>query len=106
VTSQHSTRAAHSEHIHASKQDCLDALLDFGSYPGWQSAVKAIDVREGFPDGGALVAFEIDDGTVTATYRVGIDPGRFVPGPIKRALTEGVMKRSVRELKARVEGTS
>ncbi len=139
--------ASHTENIHATTGACLDALLDFESYPQWQSAVKTVDVRERFDDGGALVAFEVDatikrvkyalryhldgqrlwwdyaggdlasiegdytfadrgDGSVDATYRVGIDLGRFVPSPVKRVLTGGVMKRSVQELKARVEGRS
>lgn len=32
-----------------------------------------------------------------------IDPGTFVPGPVKKMLGEQVMRRSVEDLKARVE---
>jgi uncharacterized membrane protein len=42
------------------------------------------------------------DGTL-ATYRLGIDPGVPVPGLIARRLNQGVMKRSVKDLKAEVE---
>lgn len=47
---------------------------------------------------------DLGDGTTRATYRLDIDPGRFVPGPIRKALTEVVMRGSVRDLKQRVEG--
>lgn len=46
---------------------------------------------------------EESDGTTRITYRLEIDAGVFVPGPIKRFLTETAMKTSVREVKARVE---
>jgi hypothetical protein len=42
------------------------------------------------------------DGTL-ATYRLGIDPGVPVPGFIARRLNEGVMRRSVEDLKREVE---
>ena len=47
---------------------------------------------------------EETDGATRITYRLEIDAGVFVPGPIKRFLTETAMKTSVREVKARVEG--
>jgi hypothetical protein len=137
------SKAEHAEVIAASPQACLEALLDFASYPDWQSAVSSTQVL----DAGAtpVVEFRVDarirtvryvlryhpeppsrlwweyvegdlrsvagsydledlgDGTTRATYRLEIDPGRFVPGPIRKALTETVMRGSVRELKARVE---
>lgn len=31
-----------------------------------------------------------------------IDPGRFVPGPIRRAIADAVMKRALRDLRAHV----
>ena len=137
--------AQHSEVIVASPEACLDALLDFDSYPDWQSAVKSAEVLEDGSD--PVVEFRVDakiktiryvlryhpeppsrlwweyvdgdvrsvageyeledlgDGTTRATYRLEIDPGRFVPGPVKKALTDGVMRTSVRELKVRVEGS-
>ena len=138
-----STQAEHAEVIAGTPAQCMDALLDFHSYPEWQSAVKSAEVVE---DGGApVVEFKIDaklktvryvlryhpepparlwweyvegdvrsvsgeyvledmgDGRTKATYRLDIDPGRFVPGPIRKALTDVVMRGSVRELKQRVE---
>ena len=139
------SEAEHAEVIAGSPGDCLDALLDFATYPDWQSAVTGAEVLEPGPD--PVVAFRIDarvktvryvlryhpeppgrlwweyvegdlrsvsgsyalddlgDGTTRATYRLAIDPGRFVPGPLRKALTEGVMRASVRELKARVESS-
>ena len=133
----------HAEVIEGSPAECLEALLDFDTYPEWQSAVKDCTVLE--PGSDPVVEFRIDaklktvryvlryhpeppsrlwweyvegdvrsisgeydledlgDGTTRATYRLDVDPGRFVPGPIRKALTEGVMRISVRELKARVE---
>ena len=139
------SKAEHAEVIAASPQACLDALLDFASYPDWQSAVSSTAVLEA--GAAPVVEFRVDarirtvryvlryhpepgpparlwweyvegdlrsvagsydledlgDGTTRATYRLEINPGRFVPGPIRKALTEGVMRGSVRELKARVE---
>jgi hypothetical protein len=135
----------HAEVIAGTPSACLDALLDFGSYPQWQSAVQAVDVRE--PGSDPVVEFRVDakvrtiryvlryhseppsrlwweyvegdardvageylledlgDGTTRATYRLDVDPGRFVPGPVKKLLTEGVMRSSVRDLKRRVESS-
>jgi hypothetical protein len=140
-----STRSEHAEVIAATPEACLAALLEFASYPDWQTAVKSAEVVEDGSD--PVVEFRVDakvktiryvlryhpeppsrlwweyvegdarsvsgeyalqdlgDGTTRATYRLEIDPGRFVPGPVKKALTEGVMRTSVRELKARVESS-
>jgi uncharacterized membrane protein len=43
------------------------------------------------------------DGTTLATYSLAIDPGVWLPGPVSKVLTEQVMKRSVEDLKRRVE---
>ena len=48
--------------------------------------------------------FEPGDGGTLATYRLGIDAGVPVPGLIARRLNNGVMRRSVEDLKRRVEG--
>ena len=135
----------HAEVIAGSPAACLDALLDFASYPEWQAAVKSAEVVE--PGSDPVVEFHIDaklrtvryvlryhpepparlwweyvegdvrsvageyeledlgDGTTRAIYRLDIDPGRFVPGPIRKALTDVVMKGSVRDLKRRVEAS-
>jgi ribosome-associated toxin RatA of RatAB toxin-antitoxin module len=46
---------------------------------------------------------DLGDGTTRATYRVELDPGRFVPGPVKKLLVDLAMQRSVDELKQRAE---
>lgn len=139
------TQSEHAELIAASPEACLAALLDFDSYPEWQSAVKSCEVLE--PGSDPVVEFRVDarvktiryvlryhpeppsrlwweyvegdarsvsgsyeledlgDGSTRATYKLEIDPGRFVPGPVKKALTEGVMRTSVRELKDHVEAS-
>lgn len=48
--------------------------------------------------------FEPADGGTLATYRLGIDAGVPIPGLIARRLNGGVMRRSVEDLKRRVEG--
>src|SRR3954454_13178666 len=46
------------------------------------------------------------DGATLATYSLAIDPGVWLPGPVKKVLTDQVMKRSVEDLKRRVENDS
>ena len=60
--------------------------------------VKSIAGGYDFEDAG--------DGATRATYRLAIDPGRLVPGPVRRLLTGPVMRTSVRELRQRVESLS
>lgn len=43
------------------------------------------------------------DGTTLATYSLRLDAGMWLPGPVSSMLTDGVMQRSVEDLKARVE---
>jgi ribosome-associated toxin RatA of RatAB toxin-antitoxin module len=46
----------------------------------------------------------LDDGRRThAELDLRIDPGRFVPGPIRRAISDAVMRRALQDLKAHVE---
>lgn len=52
---------------------------------------------------GAYTFEDVGGGRTRATYSVEIDPGLFVPGPIKRMLTGQLMKVSVDELRKRVE---
>jgi uncharacterized membrane protein len=60
--------------------------------------VKDIDGSFEFEDRG--------DGTTLATYTVALDAGVWLPGPVARVLNGQVMKRSVEDLKRRVESGS
>ena len=60
--------------------------------------VKSVDGEFVFEDQG--------DGTTKATYSLDIDPGVWLPGRVKKMLTDQVMKRSVEDLKRRVEDDS
>lgn len=46
---------------------------------------------------------EQGDGTTLARYSVALDAGVWMPGPIRKVLSDQVMKRSVEDLKRRVE---
>lgn len=141
-------RAHFSLLIEAPPQACFDAILDYESFPDWQSAVKDVEVLNRDGDGrGRDVRFTIDakvrtvnytlryayesphlvtwefldgdvkdvdgefvfedqrDGTTLATYSLALDPGVWLPGPVSKVLTDQVMKRSVEDLKRRVEQT-
>jgi ribosome-associated toxin RatA of RatAB toxin-antitoxin module len=58
--------------------------------------IKSVEGEYLFEDAG--------DGATRATYRLALDPGRFLPGPLRKLLVDGVMRTSVRELKTRAEG--
>jgi ribosome-associated toxin RatA of RatAB toxin-antitoxin module len=60
--------------------------------------VKSVD--------GEYVFEDRRDGTTLATYSLAIDAGVWLPGPVKTMLTDQVMKRSVEDLKRRVEANS
>lgn len=130
-----------------SPQECFDALVDFETYPQWQSAIRTCRVRSRDRDGRARrVCFETDsnagsmaytfdysyesphliswglvdgeakdadgelvledrgDGTTLATYALRIDPGGSTTGAATYTLEQGVMRRSVEDLKSRIEG--
>ena len=55
---------------------------------------------------GDFVFEDQGDGTTLATYSLNIDPGVWLPARVKKMLTEQVMKRSVEDLKRRVENDS
>jgi uncharacterized membrane protein len=57
--------------------------------------VRDIDGEYRFEDQG--------DGTTLAVYSVALDAGVWVPGPVRKVLEGQVMKRSVEDLKRRVE---
>ena len=52
---------------------------------------------------GELVLEDRGDGTTLATYSLALDPGVWLPGPVKKVLNDQVMKGSVEDLKRRVE---
>lgn len=141
------SRAGHAERIRGSCAQCFAAITDYESYPEWQSAVEAVEVRSRDAAGrGREVAFTIDlklrrvryalvysyaeptelrwryaggdvqditgsylftetstPGLVEARYTLEVDFGFPVPAAVLRLLKREVMRRSVRELKARVE---
>lgn len=53
---------------------------------------------------GEYLLDERGDGTTEVTFALAIDPGMFVPGRVRRMLSDQVMRRSLEDLKARVEG--
>ena len=48
---------------------------------------------------------EVEPGLTRMTYRLTMDPGAFLPGPIKKVLVNVVMKGSVEDLKRHVEAS-
>ena len=48
---------------------------------------------------------EVEPGLTRMTYRLTMDPGAFLPGPIKKVLVNVVMKGSVEDLKRHVESS-
>jgi uncharacterized membrane protein len=51
---------------------------------------------------GEFLLEDAGDGRTTATYRIGLDAGMWMPGPIKKVLTDQVMKGAVDDLARRV----
>jgi uncharacterized membrane protein len=51
---------------------------------------------------GEFLLEDAGDGTTLATYRIGLDAGVWMPGPIKKVLTDQVMKGAVDDLARRV----
>ena len=50
-----------------------------------------------------MVVEDRGDGTTLATYSLALDAGVWLPGPVRKILTDQVMKGSVEDLKRRVE---
>jgi ribosome-associated toxin RatA of RatAB toxin-antitoxin module len=48
---------------------------------------------------------ERDGGGTRVELELSIDPGRFVPGPLRSAVSDAVMRRALKDLKAHVEST-
>ena len=77
----------------------LDYHLDGPERLSWdyvEGDVKAIE--------GEYRLEPLDGGRTLATYELGIDPGRWVPGKVISVLRDQVMKGSVEELRKHVEG--
>jgi len=52
---------------------------------------------------GEMTLEDQGDGTTLATYSLALDAGVWMPGPVRKVLTDQVMKGSVEDLKTRVE---
>ena len=63
-----------------------------------EGEVKSVD--------GEYVFEDQQDGTTLATYMLEIDPGVWLPGRVRKMVTDQVMRRSVEDLKRRVESDS
>jgi ribosome-associated toxin RatA of RatAB toxin-antitoxin module len=46
----------------------------------------------------------LGDERTRAELDLRIDPGRFVPGPVRKAISDAVMRRALQDLKAHLEG--
>ena len=90
----------------------IDARVRSVSYTLRYSYERPHLIRWDYVDGdvksvdGDFVFEDQGDGTTLATYSLDIDPGVWLPGRVKKMLTEQVMKRSVEDLKRRVENDS
>lgn len=99
-------RERHDTIVAASPQACFDALIDVERLPSWQQTLRAARVidrdERGRP---SLVELEAHDADHTlVALDLGIDPGRFVPGPLRALIADAVMRRALADLKAHVEG--
>jgi len=52
---------------------------------------------------GEMVLEDRGDGTTLATYSLALDAGVWLPGPLRKVLSDQVMKGAVEDLKRRVE---
>jgi hypothetical protein len=107
--------------IEASPQECFDAITDgaglrpYGAACGLRrgaSRLRRLELgsnqrsearRSEARHSPAMTFEEQDDGRTLATYSVALDAGVWMPGPIRKVLSDQVMKRSVDDLKRRVE---
>ena len=53
--------------------------------------------------GGEFVLEQAGDGLTLATYRLTLDAGVWLPGPVRKVLSDQVMKGAVDDLRQRVE---
>jgi len=109
----------HSLVIEAEPAVCFSEITDYETFPEWQAAVKEVDVLSHDADGrghdvggdvrsidGEYVFEDQGEGTTPTTYSLEIDPGVWLPGRVKRMLTDQVMKRSAEDLERRIESDS
>src|SRR6476469_7675687 len=99
----------HSLVIDAEPTVCFAEITDYETFPEWQGAVEEVTILSRDDQGrGRDVRFQVDgeftfeeqgDGKTLATYSLDIDPGVWLPGRVKKLLSDQVMKRSVEDLK-------
>ena len=78
--------------------DDFQGSVDFVNRIAWRylgGDIKDVDGEYIFEDQG--------DGTTLATYSLALDPGVWLPDRIARVINQQVMRRSVEELRERVE---
>ena len=68
--------------------------------PGW---IGWEYVEGDVKDVGGEFLLEEDGGGTLATYRLTLDAGVWMPGPVRKVLSDQVMKGAVEDLKRRVE---
>lgn len=139
--------AHHTLDIDAPAEVCFDAIVDYETFPEWQSAVEETDVLDRNGDGlgkrvklvvdakvrkvdyilsygyqrphritwdfvegngvkdidGEYVFEELGPNRTRATYKLGVEPGLPIPGPVARRVHKQTLKRSVEDLKAEAE---
>jgi hypothetical protein len=72
-----------------------------GAHMEEHSAVLAAGAEACFD---AMCEFEdLGDGTTRVTYRLAVDPGRFLPGPLRRLVAREGARTAIEDLRARVE---
>ena len=88
-------------HIDAKVKEVRYVLRYSYDSPGWigweyvEGDVKDV--------GGEFLLEHVGERLTLATYRVELDAGVWLPGPLKKVLTDQVMKGAVEDLKQRVE---
>ncbi len=69
------------------------------------TAIRSTYVEGDFRDcHGEWTFTDRGDGTTEACFRLAIDPGRAIPGPVRRMLSQRVMQGSVRDLRRHFGG--
>lgn len=89
--------------IHATPQECLDALVDYEHLPEWQPVLRSVTVAERDEMGRGSVVDH--DGRTEVSLAVNIDPDRFVAGPVRSRIRDLVMTRALRDLRTYQEAS-